>query len=182
MDGFDRYVVVLNEEDQYSIWPADRPPPNGWTAVGVLGSRDECLDHIERVWTDMRPRSVRLALANPPAEPDDLPADPDGPDLVTRLSDGWHPVEVVLRPERSAAAFAACLEREYVCLRFTGTRGGTDLGFAVPAAEQDVTGGDLNAATGRVRLSGRLRLDGVPVRCLAEIDLTTLAGTGRLEV
>lgn len=53
------YDVVINEEEQYSIWLADRPPPGGWTAVGIRGSRQECLDHIEEVWTDMRPRSLR---------------------------------------------------------------------------------------------------------------------------
>jgi MbtH protein len=54
-----RYCVVRNEEEQYSIWPADRAPPAGWTAQGVAGTKAECLDHIERTWTDLRPRSLR---------------------------------------------------------------------------------------------------------------------------
>jgi MbtH protein len=58
-DGSSRYVVVVNEEDQYSIWFDGRSVPAGWLKVGVSGTKDECLDHIERVWTDMRPRSVR---------------------------------------------------------------------------------------------------------------------------
>ncbi|MGI5426019.1 MbtH family protein [Streptomyces sp. CA-179760] len=58
------YLVVINEEEQYSIWPSVRELPAGWTAVGEPRSRDDCLDHIERVWTDMRPKSVRQALAN----------------------------------------------------------------------------------------------------------------------
>jgi MbtH protein len=53
------YVVVLNHEEQYSIWFADKPLPPGWTAVGFEGTKDECLRHIEQVWTDMRPLSVR---------------------------------------------------------------------------------------------------------------------------
>ncbi|MFF7242993.1 MbtH family protein [Embleya sp. NPDC008237] len=57
------YNVVVNDEDQYSIWFADRALPDGWHAEGTGGSRQECLDHIERVWTDMRPRSVRERLA-----------------------------------------------------------------------------------------------------------------------
>ncbi|MFG1779688.1 MbtH family protein [Micromonospora sp. NPDC049051] len=57
------YLVVINEEEQYSVWLADREPPTGWRAVGFSGSRDECLDHIEQVWTDMRPLSLRTALA-----------------------------------------------------------------------------------------------------------------------
>jgi MbtH protein len=56
------YKVVVNHEEQYSIWLADRPIPEGWRAEGAEGSRNECLDHIERVWTDMRPLSVRRAL------------------------------------------------------------------------------------------------------------------------
>ncbi|HET8814284.1 MAG TPA: MbtH family NRPS accessory protein [Solirubrobacterales bacterium] len=55
------YDVVVNDEEQYSIWPVDRPLPSGWTAVGSRGSREECLDHIAEVWTDMRPRSLREA-------------------------------------------------------------------------------------------------------------------------
>lgn len=56
------WLVVLNHEEQYSIWPADRDLPAGWRAEGQRGSRDACLDHIEKVWTDMRPKSVREAL------------------------------------------------------------------------------------------------------------------------
>ncbi|MFD7834777.1 MbtH family protein [Streptomyces sp. NPDC059761] len=55
------YFVVVNEEEQYSLWPADRELPNGWRADGPARSRAECLDHIEAVWTDMRPKSVREA-------------------------------------------------------------------------------------------------------------------------
>ncbi|WP_436762669.1 MbtH family protein [Streptosporangium sp. V21-05] len=53
------YVVVVNDEEQYSLWPHDRDLPAGWAATGATGGRDDCLAHIERVWTDMRPRSLR---------------------------------------------------------------------------------------------------------------------------
>jgi MbtH protein len=53
------YAVVVNDEEQYSIWPDDREPPAGWRRDGVSGSRAECLAHIDRVWTDMRPLSLR---------------------------------------------------------------------------------------------------------------------------
>lgn len=56
------YAVVVNDEDQYSIWPADRDLPAGWHDAGMHGTRRACLDHIDKVWTDMRPRSVREAL------------------------------------------------------------------------------------------------------------------------
>lgn len=56
------YNVVVNHEEQYSIWPADRELPLGWSPEGFQGTRHECLVHIEQVWTDMRPKSVRDRL------------------------------------------------------------------------------------------------------------------------
>lgn len=53
------YHVVVNHEEQYSIWPADRELPDGWRAAGFTGDKEACLAHIEEVWTDMRPLSIR---------------------------------------------------------------------------------------------------------------------------
>jgi MbtH protein len=53
------YKVVVNPEEQYSVWFADREPPAGWRAVDKQGTRKECLDYIKEVWTDMRPLSLR---------------------------------------------------------------------------------------------------------------------------
>ncbi|MET1071738.1 MAG: MbtH family protein [Umezawaea sp.] len=58
-DADTTFQVVVNDQDQYSIWFADRTPPAGWAADGTTGSKQECLQHIEKVWTDMLPRSVR---------------------------------------------------------------------------------------------------------------------------
>jgi len=57
-----RYKVVVNLEEQYSIWPERKPCPDGWAEVGVSGSKAECLAHIEVVWTDMRPLSLRRQM------------------------------------------------------------------------------------------------------------------------
>ena len=57
-----QYHVVRNDEEQYSLWDAATPPPAGWSPVGFSGTKADCLAHIERVWTDMRPRSVRTPL------------------------------------------------------------------------------------------------------------------------
>ncbi|MEY9929763.1 MbtH protein [Catenulispora sp. GP43] len=54
-----QYAVVVNDEGQYSVWREDRELPAGWNRDGNVGTKDECLDHIATVWTDMRPRSVR---------------------------------------------------------------------------------------------------------------------------
>lgn len=58
-----RYRVVRNDEEQYSIWHADRDLPPGWYEGGMVGDHDACIAHIETVWTDMRPRSLRERLA-----------------------------------------------------------------------------------------------------------------------
>jgi MbtH protein len=62
-DPFDEYEVVVNDEEQYSIWPSDQEVPAGWRAVGVHGPKADCLRSIDELWTDMRPRSLREAMA-----------------------------------------------------------------------------------------------------------------------
>lgn len=56
------YAVVVNDEEQYSIWPADRELPLGWRHEGTQGNKQTCLAHIEQVWTDMRPLSLRRKM------------------------------------------------------------------------------------------------------------------------
>jgi MbtH protein len=56
------YEVVVNHEEQYSIWPAERELPLGWRAAGKKGKKAECLAYIEEVWTDMRPLSLRKKM------------------------------------------------------------------------------------------------------------------------
>ena len=56
------YKVVVNHEEQYSIWPADRDVPLGWREAGKSGPKAECLAHIKEVWTDMRPLSLRKQM------------------------------------------------------------------------------------------------------------------------
>ena len=59
------YKVVLNHEEQYSIWPAERENAPGWQDDGKVGTRQECLDYIKEVWTDMRPLSLRKKMDDP---------------------------------------------------------------------------------------------------------------------
>jgi MbtH protein len=61
MRDFSSFVVVVNEEDQYSIWPDGLALPMGWREAGMRGARAECLAFIRDVWTDIRPLSVRRA-------------------------------------------------------------------------------------------------------------------------
>jgi len=59
------FRVVKNHEDQFSIWPAERELPSGWADAGILASRADCLAHINTVWTDMRPASLRQGPVRP---------------------------------------------------------------------------------------------------------------------
>jgi MbtH protein len=56
------YKVVINHEEQYSIWPVNRANPIGWRDAGKSGSKEECLEYIKQVWIDMRPLSVRQMM------------------------------------------------------------------------------------------------------------------------
>ena len=56
------YKVVVNHEEQYSIWPADRELPAGWNAVEMVATKAECLAYVDQVWTDMRPLSLRRRM------------------------------------------------------------------------------------------------------------------------
>ena len=186
------YKVVVSHEEQYSIWPADRDNPLGWRDVGKSGLKQACLDYIATVWTDMRPLSLRKQMEEaaqrpapaPPAVPvSQAPptASRTGNDLVDRLSEGRHPVEASLRPDKTVQRFHESIERGYVHIKFTDTRGGTELGFRLDSAASDCSQGDFARQTGTVHLVGELTLNYVKVRCIVDIDLTTLDGQGHLE-
>jgi len=66
-DDEDRdFCVVINDEEQYSIWPAEKAPPEGWRTVGKQGLKADCLAYIDEVWTDMRPLSLRRRMDGVP--------------------------------------------------------------------------------------------------------------------
>lgn len=62
MDGFELLMVVINHELQYSVWPQERPLPQGWRAEGFSGERAACLAHIANVWKDIRPISLQIQV------------------------------------------------------------------------------------------------------------------------
>lgn len=102
-------------------------------------------------------------------------------DLVKRLSTGEHPVEVSLRPEATMKAFREAIGRGYVHVKFTGTRGGTELGVPIDLARSAIPEPVLDQGRGECVLVGPLSLDFVKVLCHATIDVATLKGTGHLE-
>jgi len=180
------YKVVMNHEEQYSIWPDYKEIPLGWKHVGKTGPKMECLDYIKEVWTDMRPLSLRKKmeeLARNPPPPLSAP-DPNVPrrkSLVDRLCEGDHPVEVGLRPNRSAELFKEALDRNYIHIKFTQTQGGTELGVRLDREHCDFSVADFEKAEGTVYIEGNLTLDYVRVKCIADIHLSTLDGKGHLE-
>src|SRR5215813_15043822 len=179
------YQVVVNHEEQYSIWPEYKEIPLGWKSVGKVGSKAECLAHIKEVWTDMRPLSLRKKMEelakNPPPPPP--PPDPNRPrekSLVDKLCEGDHPVIASLRPEKTAQALKERIDLGYVHIKFTETKGGTELGVRLDRDALDLSRADFENQAGTVHLEGDLTLDYVKVRCVADIDLKTLAGKGHL--
>ena len=63
VDDEGTYQVLVNDEGQYSLWPADKEVPAGWHEEGTRGTQQECAAHVDEVWTDMRPRSLRERMA-----------------------------------------------------------------------------------------------------------------------
>ena len=178
------YKVVVNHEEQYSIWPADRENALGWRDAGKVGLKAECLEYIKEVWTDMRPLSLRkkmeeMAKNPPPPPPPDTT--PKGPSLVDRLCDGDHHVVVSQRPEPTLNGLKEAIDSGYVRIKFTETKGGTELGFKLDKEASDLSGASLENGAGKVRLVGGLTLAYHKVRCIAQIDLSTLEGQGHLE-
>jgi uncharacterized protein YbdZ (MbtH family) len=179
------FLVVKNHEEQYSIWPVGREIPLGWIDCGFNGDKQSCLKHIESVWTDMRPLSLRkqmdslatTAVTEPTAE-----SVPSGPSLVERLCSTTHKVRVVVRPENSDTAFKDALDRGFVQIEFTETQGGTVLGFPVDTEQSDFSQMSGNKQNGQIVIVGLLTLNFQKVRCVATINLKDLTGEGKLEL
>jgi uncharacterized protein YbdZ (MbtH family) len=179
------YKVVMNHEEQYSIWPDYKEVPRGWKHVGKTGLKPECLAYIKEVWTDMRPLSLRKQMEefakNPPAPPTiPNPNEPRRKSLVDRLCEGDHAVEVGLRPEKTVKLFKEAIDRGHVHIRFTETSGGTEIGVRLDRASSNFGTADFETGRGTVHIESNLTLDYVKVKCVADIDLSTLEGKGRL--
>ncbi len=120
------------------------------------------------------------------AESDDaddlLPEPEEQDDLVQRLSQADQNVEVSLRPEKSARALKERIDLGHVHIKFTETRGGTELGVELDRDSLNLTQADFDGQKGNVHLEGGLTLNFVKVRCIADIDIATLAGKGHLQI
>jgi uncharacterized protein YbdZ (MbtH family) len=190
------FSALVNDEGQYSLWPEFIEVPAGWSVVSK-GKHSECLRWIEDHWTDMRPLSLVREMEKDVKERSEgfqerlrrSDVHPNGccrgestmDDLVERLSKEWSPVEISLRPKPTVEAFKEAIERGLVLVKFTSTKGGTELGVHLDATRSDTWPCD-GAGAGSLRLVGTLTLNDVPVRCVTDINLQSLRGEGRLEI
>ncbi len=101
-------------------------------------------------------------------------------ELVQRLSEGNHPVATIRY--KTADELKQSIDRGYVLIKFTDTRGGTELGVRLDNAITDLSRADFGQSKGAAHLAGNLTLNYVKVRCVADIDLATLTGEGHLEL
>lgn len=184
------YIAVVNYEGQYSIWPEGQKIPEGWQETGKAGLKGECLAYIKDIWTDLRPSSLQQQLQDQKHKIEDESEEPNdfegeearGSDLVKRLSTGKHPIVVILRPNRKIIRLKEDIDHGLVHIKFTDTHGGTELGVWIEGGGADLSEANFELGGGKIRISGRLKLNYRRVKCIAEIDLTTLSGEGSLEV
>ena len=101
-------------------------------------------------------------------------------DLPQRLTKE-QPVVFFARRDDGLTELKAAVDRKFVHVKFTETRGGTELGVPVDAGS-DLSGADWGAKKGMIHVEGDLELDGVRVRCIADLDIASLQGTGRLQI
>lgn len=184
------YSVVMNSEEQYSIWPVFKTVPQGWDTVGVSGSKDICLSHIKEVWTDMRPLSLRKKIkeaelkAGSATDNRTTPLQKEGQQesivsFLERIQD--HPVTV--KPtNRNFQEFKESLARHYVHLTFTDTRGGTTVAVRLIPEKVNVEGENILQETGTVHFEGSFILDYSRMKCIAAINLKTFEGVCQVEV
>lgn len=99
--------------------------------------------------------------------------------LVQKLAQGKHPVELTVRPERNLESVKECLQRNFIHVKFTDTQGGTELGVRLDKGASDLNA-DFNNGVGRIKLVGNLTLDYQKVQVVAEIDLASFKGEGHL--
>ena len=103
-------------------------------------------------------------------------------ELVHKLAEGDHRVVARAGRDNTLEELKAAIEREYVHVKFTETRGGTELGFRLDKDHSKLESGDLDNGSGEIRLAGNINLDGVDVRVVADLDLSSLEGKGHLEI
>ena len=174
-----RYRVVINDDEQYSIWPEQRENPLGWRDVGIAGAEAECLTWINDNWSDMRPAHVKRAAATmaaaAPAVELSLPVETS---LVDRLCSELQRVR--LSRIENLRQLGQQVEHGYVIVGFQGMQGATELGFSLDPARTNVRDADFRAGTGVIQLVGSVVLDGHALEIDVTAMLPSLDGSARV--
>jgi MbtH protein len=178
----DKYEVIADHNEQYSVWPIGKPLQLGWFLEGKTGTRQECLDYIREHWADMNPQSLkkRKEMQEKTEENDSQP--PSAPDtskeksLIEKLSGEDHPIEVGFAS--GVVNMRDALSRGYVNIKFTET--GTELRMSLDKEACNFDKVDFENGKGPVHLEGTATLEGRKVRCLADFDVAKLYGAGHL--
>jgi uncharacterized protein YbdZ (MbtH family) len=181
----DKYEVVQNPEEQYSIWPLGKPLPLGWHLVGKTGTKEECLNYIKETSTDMRPLSLRKKKETEETKPAPPPSGPDTTkekSLIEKLSGGDHPIQVGFAD--GVVNMRDALSRGYVNIQFLETKnemGDVDtLQMNLDKAACNFDKVDFEKGKGPVHLEGTVTVEGKKVRCIADFDVAKLYGGGHL--
>ncbi len=103
-------------------------------------------------------------------------------ELPHKLAKGKHKVIFPSRLDDPLQELKDCIDRDYVFVKFTETRGGTELGFRLDPEHSDLSPADWENGTGTIRMAGELTLDYVHVRCVGDVDISTMEGTGHLVI
>jgi len=192
MDNKDQYdySVVVNDEEQYSIWPIFKIVPEGWKEVGFKGKKEDCLSHISQVWTDMRPLSLRNKMDELQKEwtetvntKSETPSHTQSEmsSTVVFLVNGIHPIST--KPtDNDCKSFHTSLNRQYIHITFTDTAGGTCLGMRIDPNKTVFIDANFESELGSIEVEGICVLDYVRIKCFARINLQTLSGTASLEI
>ncbi len=168
------YKVVLNHEEQYSIWPADRDNPAGWCDGGKSGLKQECLAYINEVWTDMRPLSLRKHMQENARRINET---------VYPFTQEPHPVEIGWRPEATAADIKEGIERGFIPIAFIEAPNLPGVGITLNRDATNLSDANWAGGRGTIRLEGQGNIYGVgKVRVVADIELSTKSGRGQISI
>ncbi|WP_079978231.1 MbtH family protein [Parachlamydia acanthamoebae] len=177
------YQVVMNSEEQYSIWPTYKEVPQGWNNVGKQGTKQECLDFISNTWVDMRPLSVRKWLEENgekiAAHRLKITGDLNKENSTKKFSSPTveflcERKQVVCILEKSPIDFQNSINKGFVYFNFPNTKGGTSVRVRIDNAVAD--------SSDSMHLEGSFILDYVHLKCIAEVSLSNLKGSAFLHI
>jgi len=167
------YKVVMNYEEQYSIWPIDYEMPLGWNDTGKSGTKVECLDYINNVWRDMRPLSLRKKMAQDTHKIKEMMYPLTEGRHVVRL--GWSGV--------SSTTVRDAIGRGFIVIEFTETPELPGVGLFIDKDAIDTRQADFDASRGHLKVEGTGNIYAIgKVRCIVDLDLATWEGTGSLTI